>query len=149
MLDLLDTSHDRLPGKAPGESFACLDMRAGGLAKVCDDYSLDRVDYKLDTRLDGGAEAALMGRFARRGQARGKAFAGVGRGSAEQALALQIDHLLGLHYREGDGILATGVGIGADEAMFLAAVGCVLLDAASGLVLAAGEVGAGRMRKPL
>src|SRR5689334_434117 len=70
---------------------------------------------------------------------------GSGRGprSREHAFALQIDQLLGLGNRKGDGIIAAGVGIGPNEAVLLHAIGGVLLDAAGRLVLAARQVGRG------
>src|SRR6185295_2164012 len=66
-----------------------------------------------------------------------------GRRSAEHALALKVDHLLGLGHRKGNGILAARIGIGTDEVMLLEPLGRILFDAAGGLVLAAREVGGG------
>src|SRR5207248_840362 len=56
----------------------------------------------------------------------------------ENAIALEIDDLLGLRDREGNRILAPGIGIGANEPVLLQPLGRLLLDHSGSLVLAVG-----------
>src|SRR5690349_18986205 len=54
----------------------------------------------------------------------------------KDAVALQVDDLLGLGDREGDRVVPTLMRIGPDEAMLFHAFGGVLLDDPGGLVAA-------------
>src|SRR5689334_19344031 len=54
-------------------------------------------------------------------------------GLHEDAVALQVDDLLGLGDREGDRVVAALMGVGPDEAMLFHAFRCVLLDDPGGL----------------
>src|SRR5215475_3710852 len=67
-------------------------------------------------------------------------FSSAGVRSAEDAIALMVDDLLGLGDRKGDGVLPAAVSISPDKAVLLHALGRVLLDASGSLILAIVEI---------